>query len=199
MFNIRSREEGNGRGRKLIDTCFQEGKIVKSKKRGARVSLRSDRWIPIAWEWTAVHSPPRGLSYVSHFDVSRQHVTRVFTNGGRRACEGRGRRRRRARTRTCTHIGGETARMRRCAPRIRGGNELHLCSSDDERRRQRGRCGFYVCIMGHVYAPPSGIHSVYTARVCVHTRTSHFSTFNLPTKLDLLSKASLDYASCEIL
>lgn len=90
MFNIRSREEGNGRGRKLIDTCFQEGKIVKSKKRGARVSLRSDRWIPIAWEWTAVHSPPRGLSYVSHFDVSRQHVTRVFTNGGRRACEGRG-------------------------------------------------------------------------------------------------------------
>lgn len=64
---------------------------------------------------------------------------------------------------------------------------------DDERRRrrrqrQRGRCGFYVCIMGHVYAPRSGIYSgvrvyIYVCAAYPERLYAYFSTFNLPTNL----------------
>lgn len=75
----------------------------RSEERGVRGDRRR---IPIAWESPGTGVPFCSLSYVSHFDVFRQHVTRVFTNDAYAAAEACGRGT--ARTRTCTHIARET-------------------------------------------------------------------------------------------
>lgn len=170
---------------KLADTDSKK-QMMDSKRGGTSVIIRSDHRSedPDRVGVQAGASPPRrSLSYVSHFDVLRQHVTRVFTNGGQRRAEAR--EERKPRTRTCTHIGRETARMRRWpvrrATHTRRQWTSPLFAYDDgqrrRRQRQRGRCGFYVCIMGHVYAPPSGIYSgareyIY---VCMYVYASRVS------------------------
>lgn len=185
---------------KLADTDSKK-QMMDSKRGGTSVIIRSDHRSedPDRVGVQAGASPPRrSLSYVSHFDVLRQHVTRVFTNGGQRRAEAR--EERKPRTRTCTHIGRETARMRRWpvrrATHTRRQWTSPLFAYDDgqrrRRQRQRGRCGFYVCIMGHVYAPPSGIYSgareyiymcMYVYARILNVVYAHSSTFNLPTNL----------------
>lgn len=56
------------------------------------------RRIPIAWESPGTGRPLCSLSYVSHFDVFRQHVTRVFTNDAYALAEACGRGTTRTRT-----------------------------------------------------------------------------------------------------
>lgn len=108
-------EARRGEARRYVDTNSKKEMMESKRQRGGRLYyVRADHRSedPDRVGVQAGASPPwRSLSYVSHFDVLRQHVTRVFTNGGQRraeACEER-----KPRTRTCTHIGRETARMRR--------------------------------------------------------------------------------------
>lgn len=125
-----------------IQGTIPDWKSSLSLSRTKPIDRSTDRRrMTLAWESSRTPGVSLALNYVSHFDVFRQHVTRIFTSDTDALSREVGNPGlTHTHTRVCPCVAAIVVRPAR-ATRVRGGNELHLLDSysrrddDDERRR----------------------------------------------------------------